>query len=95
MHNMNSYKLFKNALPLKEVVKDRLSFLSYYYRGTLRKKISNKFISIPISKYVRLRNIPLNKFILEYKKNVHLKNFTEILGLLHKNVYLSQKESRS
>jgi hypothetical protein len=95
MYNMNSYKLFKNALPLKEVIKDRLSFLSYYYRGTLRKKISNKFISIPISKYTRLRNMPLNKFILEYKKNVHLKNFSEILNLLNKSIYLSQKESRS
>jgi hypothetical protein len=76
-------------------MKDRLSLLSYYYRGTLRRKISSKFISIPISKYARLRNIPLKNFILEYKRNIHIKNFIEVLGLLHKNVYLSQKEDKS
>jgi len=85
---MSSYRLFKNALPLKEALKDRLSLLSYYYRGSLRKKISKKYVAIPISKYVRLRNIPLRQFILQYKRNVHLKNFVEILKLLNNSINL-------
>jgi len=91
---MSSYRLFKNALPLKEAIKDRLSLLSYYYRGSIRKKIAKKYVAIPISKYVRLRNIPLRQFILQYKRNVHLKNFVEILNLLNNSINL-YKEKRN
>jgi len=79
MYDMRSYKLFKNALPLKEAIRDRVTLLSYYHRGTLRKKISKKYIAIPISKYVRLRNIPLKQFMLKHKvKNVYLTNLTQL-----------------
>jgi hypothetical protein len=76
---MRSYRLFKNGLPLKEAIRDRITLLSYYHRGTLRKKISKKYIAIPISKYVRLRNIPLKQFILKHKvKNAYLISLTQL-----------------
>src|SRR5580692_5107701 len=79
MYDMRSYKLFKDALPLKEVIRDRITLLSYYYRGNLRKKISKKYIAIPISKYVRLRNIPLKRFMLKhYAKNAYLVSLAQL-----------------
>src|SRR6187397_3004233 len=41
-YKMDDFNLFKNLLPLKEPIKDQLSLLSFYYRGSLRKKISSK-----------------------------------------------------
>ena len=87
--------LLKKALPLKEDIKDRLSFFSYYYRGILRKKITNKCISIPISKYSRLKHIPLSKLMVQYRGAIYFKgffngvfkDFIKVLNLLNNDIY--------
>jgi len=101
IYKKSSYMLLKKTLPLKEDIKDRLSFFSYYYRGVLRKKITNKYISIPISKYARLKHIPLNKLIVQYRDAVYfkaffngfVKDFIKIFNLLNNDI-LSYKIAR-
>src|ERR1700759_4574794 len=87
--------LLKKALPLKEDIKDRLSFFSYYYRGVLRKKMANKYISMPISKYARLKHIPLSKLMVQYRGAIYFKgffngvfkDFIKVLNLLNNDIY--------
>jgi hypothetical protein len=85
-YKMDSFDLLKNLLPLKEPIKDKLSLFSYYYRGSLRKKISSKYIVLPVSKYIRLRNIPLSKLVLQHKHNTNLKNLKDFLVSLNKAI---------
>lgn len=79
IYKMDDFNLFKNLLPLKEPIKDQLSLLSFYYRGSLRKKISPKYIALPISKYIRLRNIPFSKLVLQHKKKINATNLQRVI----------------
>jgi len=86
VNDVDSYLFFKNSLPIKEEFKEKLNFLNSYHRGSLRKMVAKKYVSIPISRYARLRDVPLRQLVLQYKKRkAFLKDFIEVVSLLNEN----------
>jgi hypothetical protein len=84
VNEASSYTFLKNSLPIKEELKEKLNFLSSYHRGSLRKMVSKKYVAIPISRYPRLRDVPLRELALQFKKRkAYLKDFIEVVSLLN------------
>jgi hypothetical protein len=93
-YNINFNNLLKNSVPLKPGKKHDLFLYTLYYKGSIKKKISRKYVPIQISKYSRLRNVPLKYYIIQYKINPIFRDFTKVAALLSKSIEISHEGNK-